>query len=454
MTSLPLRTGPLGASGFTVRRSGIRWLREDGDICRPGEIIAYCNIRLLPIGRSDAPTDPFPEEQRDLQVAFAPGVGGRLRKATGTTHGGFIDQLPFYILWEPDFVLGHLDEVTVPPGETLDRELRLLFLAGRRVTELAELRAGLLTGWHERSRSWWADRAAPLGTLLSLGNCEQAGVVRGEQNAFVELFETTRGPAQAVLVSDLAQVPSAAVVLEQFRRTRAQVDEIGQDFARTFPTTPTPPRSSDWIFGGLLLSALGRSPVSEEYDLLGRGGLYHGGRPDAVILSLSAEHPFLLRHRRLGYTVNCNRFRLIEAGPGVRDWLRINFEVIQQTPDRVRQDYRDLIDAVHAAQKTHILVMNVLSTSHDEDIQSYATFDKPLRDTLTSVRAKELNLMLHDLARERDVAIIDVDAIIAELGSSANVRDGIHHSGAVQAEIRGEILRVLRERGVPGFGPR
>jgi hypothetical protein len=448
---LPLRTGPLTVSGFTVRRSGIRWLREDGHLCRPGEVVAYCNIRLAPIGRPDQPTDPFAEERRDFQVAFGVPAGGRLRKAAGTTRGGLVDQLPFAATWSPDFVIGRLDEAAGPAGEPLDGELRLLFLAGRRVTELTEMRSGLLSGWHERSRAWWGDRADPFGTVLSLGNCEQQGVVRGEQNAFLELLEAVEGPAHAVLTADLAMVPSSTVVLEQLRRTPAEFAAIGQDFARTFSATPTPPAPGDWIFGALLLSALGRSPLSEEYDMLDRGGLKRAGPPDAVILSLGAELPIRLRHRRLGYALNCNPFRILEAGPAARAWLQSNFEPVRLAPDQIAQDYRDLIDAARARHPAHFVIMNLLSSSNGEDIQNYAGFDTPLRNTLTSVRAKELNLMLHDLARERDVSIIDVDTIAADLGTLAHVPDGLHHSGLMQAEIRGEILRVLRVRGVPGF---
>ncbi len=454
MTSLALRTGPLAVSGYTVRRSGIRWLREDGHLCRRGEVIAYCNIRLAPIGRTDKATDPFAEERRDFQVAFATRAGGRLRKAAGTTRGGLVDQLPMLATWTPDLVIGELEEATGPHGEPLDGELRLLFLAGRRVTELAEMRSGLLSGWHERSRAWWGDRADRFGTVLSLGNCEQPGVIRGEQNAFLELLEAVTGPAHAVLTADLAMVPSSAVVLEQLRRTPAEFAEISQDFARTFSAVPTTAAPSDWIFGALLMSALGRSPLSEEYDILDRGGLKRAGPPDAVILSLGSELPIRLRHRRLGYALNSNPFRLIEAGPAARAWLQSNFEPVRLAPDRIGQDYRDLIDAARARHPTQFLIMNLLSTSNGEDIQNYAAFDGPLRNTLASVRAKELNLMLHDLARERDVEIIDVDAIAADLGSLAHVPDGLHHSGLMQAEIRSEILRVLRVRGVPGFGAR
>jgi hypothetical protein len=454
VTSLPLRIGGLSVPGFTVRRSGIRWLREDGHACRPSEVVAYCNIGLVPIGRAPSASDPFAAERRDFQVAFAPRVAGRLRKAADSTQGGLVDRLPIHTAWTPDTVIGHVEAASGSAGEWLDGELRLLFLAGRRVTELAGV-PGLLTGWHQRSRAWWADRDGGFGTVLSLGNCEQDGVIRGEQDAYLELFEAVEGPAHVVHMSDdHAIVPCSAVVLEGFRRTRTQFQEIGEDLRRTFPASQSAPGPADWMYAGLLLLALEKSPLSDRYDLLGRTGLERSGPPDAVILSLGAEHPFLLRHRRLGYALNCHRFRLLEAGQAFQAWLKSNFELVKRTPDQIRQDYRELIDAARARHATQFIILNLLSTLVDEEISSYAAFDAPMRDTLSSVRAKELNLMLHDLARERDVSIIDVDAIAADLGSWTHVPDGTHHSGTMQAEIRGEILRVLRARGVPGFGAR
>jgi hypothetical protein len=70
---------------------------------------------------------------------------------------------------------------------------------------------------------------------------------------------------------------------------------------------------------------------------------------------------------------------------------------------------------------------------------------------LDSVRAKDLNLMLCDLARERDIAIIDTDAIAAEFGGRLSLPDGVHQNGTMQSEMRAEILHILRTRRAPGF---
>ena len=65
--------------------------------------------------------------------------------------------------------------------------------------------------------------------------------------------------------------------------------------------------------------------------------------------------------------------------------------------------------------------------------------------TLSSVAAKELNLMLHDIAGHRDLVIIDVDAIAADLGGAEHLPDGIHQSGPIQAALRVEILHALED---------
>ena len=64
-----------------------------------------------------------------------------------------------------------------------------------------------------------------------------------------------------------------------------------------------------------------------------------------------------------------------------------------------------------------------------------------------------MNLMLHDAARDHGLAIVDNDAIAASMGAM-HLPDGVHGSGAMHAELRAEILRILRVRGLAGFAPR
>jgi hypothetical protein len=459
MALVPLRLGPLTAKGFHVLRSGVRWLCRDGHGCRPGEIIAFCNIALTPAARDErnsSAAQPFADEIRDLQVAFAATARGRLRKSAASSRGGFLDLQPDHQFWTPDFVIGHLETASNEDAVTdsAESQLQLLMLAGRRTTELAEVRSGLLTGWHDRARAWWGGKDGERGTLLSLGICEQLGIIRGEKNAFLEFFDAAEGPAQVLFVPDDALVPCAQILTQQLHRTRADQLAIASDFVKSFAEGKVAPIGKGWIFAGALLSALQRSPLTERYPILTREGVSETGPANAVLLSLNSEAPVILRHKRLGYCISCHRFRMAETGPAVRSWLQNNFETVRRTIDEIRADYCRLIDAVRAKSDMKFLIMNMMSTSGYEDVYNYAPFDEPMGDSLASVHGKEMNLMLHDLAHERDISIVDVDAIAAELGAAAHLPDGIHASGQLQTELRSEILRILRGLGIPGFGPR
>ena len=117
----------------------------------------------------------------------------------------------------------------------------------------------------------------------------------------------------------------------------------------------------------------------------------------------------------------------------------------------IRRDLRNLIQTVRERAATEFLIMNVMSTSGFEDLVTYSPFERPIGNVLKTHSMKEMNLMLHDLAREYDVSIVDTDAIAADLGAEAHLPDGVHQSGPLQAEIRQEIIRLLTARGVPGF---
>jgi len=59
---------------------------------------------------------------------------------------------------------------------------------------------------------------------------------------------------------------------------------------------------------------------------------------------------------------------------------------------------------------------------------------------------KQLNLMLHDISGESNVAILDIDAIAAELGGGRHLPDGIHQSESLQAALRSEMLQLMQAR--------
>lgn len=448
--TLPLSLGPLAAEGFVIRRSGIHWLCEDGHLCRPNEVIGYCNISLERTSGQRAGQFPMADEL-ELQVAFAPAIAGRLQIGSGHSPGGYLSVFGLQD-WNSDDVVARLDPSPDPLTDSLADagaaqtgcgRLRLLLLAGRRMSGLADVDYGLLPGWHSRSRAWWGDQAGPLSTLLCIGICDAAGIVRGNEIPFVEAFEASAAPVQLVYVPDHPVVPCAPILLEQLERTQAERQAIAADLAAGLGSGRTPASADDWLFAGALLSSLERSPMLEGYDVLTPTGLRRMGPPDAVLLSLSAEVQSVLRHKKLGYSLQMLRHRQASAGPAVKAWLNSAFEPVKRNVDDIRRDYRRLIEALAAKTGARVLILNRMSTSGYEDILSYAPFDAPMRETLEHVAAKEMNLMLHDLACDCDFSIVDVDAIAAELGGTDHLPDGIHHSGEMQSVLRSEIIRVL-----------
>jgi hypothetical protein len=459
LTRVPLRLGPLAPPHFAVKRSGLRWLRDDGAPCRAGEAVAYCNVGLVadPAIKPEI-ENPFAGEFLDLQAVLAPRTAGRFHRSDAGSRGGFLDRLDLFQFWTPDFVIGHLERAPdagpSPHGE--EDELEILLMTGRRHANLSEGRQGLLTGWHERSRAWRPGGGAPPGSLLGLGICELDGVLRGESSAFLELFEAITGPAHAIYVDQEPLVPTARTLVEQIQRTEAEHAAIAADLMGFLLKASPPALPAEWIFAAALLRALQHKPLSETFDLLGRTHVRRSGPADAVLLTVNAESQAMLRHRRLGYVMHLYDHRLGQAGPAVQAWVKASFEPLACGLDDMAHDYRELIGLIHDApgrMPAHVLICNRMSTSGEDDLQTYLGFDKPMSAMLASIYGKDLNLMLHDLARDRGAAIVDVDAIAAEMGGQRNLPDAVHGSGALYAEVRAELAHILHGKGVPGFGP-
>lgn len=441
MIELPLRLGPLCADGYNISRSGIRWLIQPGQYCRVNQIFAYCNISLEPTGIRMSGPPPFAEEM-ELQVAFAARAAGRILGGAGAERGGYLS-IRSVDVWDAGAVIAYI-EAEAEPDVDLER-LRLLMLAGRRMTGLADVHTGLLPGWHGRTRGWWCDEGEMPVSLLSLGICDATGVVIGEQCAFVEMFEAATAPTQMVFVPDHPLAPAAPVLLDQLERKPAQFQAIAADMHRFLSDSTLAPTADDWMVSGALLSVLQRSPIQDSYSLLTPSGTVRTEPADAVLLSLSSEPQSILRHKSLGYHVQILRHHQAAAGPVFRAWLGSAFETVKRSIDDIHSDYLRLLDAMQAATGARALVINRMSTSGYEDISSYSLFDAPMSGTLSSIAAKELNLMLHDIAEHRDLVIIDVDAIAADLGGAEHLPDGIHQSGPIQAALRVEILHALED---------
>jgi hypothetical protein len=455
MMKIPLRLGPLQAEGHYLNRSGVRWLVEPGQMCRANQIIAYFNVSLVPAGGRGGAPSVFGDEREELQVACATRVGGRLVFDVNAAPGGHFSVMVFN-RWDADTVLGHLEVDEIPDGlDETAGQLRLMMLAGRRMTMLADVHGGILPGWHSRKRAWWCDDE-PLVTLLSLGICDVTGVLLGERGGFEELFAAETASSHIVYVPDQI-CPAAPVLLDQLQQTPAQIRAIAADLHASLSKPGMTATANDWMFTGTLLTMLERNPIRETYGIFSGAGATRTGPAEAVLLSLNAEPPAILRHKTLGYHLHFLQHHHTTAGPAVRHWLANAFEpVVRGTPD-LKADYERLIDAIDKATGARVIILNRMSTSGDEDISSYASFDPPLSRTLANIAAKEHNLMLHDVAAGRDVDILDIDAIVADIGGGEHLPDSIHQSNALQEILRQELLHFLRairpETGAPLKSP-
>jgi hypothetical protein len=440
---IPLHLGHLRADSHSIFRSGIRWLIQPGQHCRANQVFAYCNVRLEPDSAVRSP--PFFEEI-PLQVAFAPRVAGRILAGAGAgaERGGHFN-IQAFEFWDAQSVVAHIDANIEPDIDVDARKLRLLMLAGRPITALARDDCGLLPGWHSRIRAWWCDEGEMPMSLLSLGICDVTDVIIGEQRAFLEMFEASLRPAQMVFVPDRPLVPAAPVLLDQLKRKPAMFEAIAADMRKFILDSKISPSHYDWIMFGAFMAVLQGSPIKDQYTLITPSGTVQTKPADALLLSLNSEPQWIFRHKTLGYHVHTLRHHQVAGGPVFRAWLANAFELVKRSVDDIRRDYERLLDGIQDATRARAVVINRMSTSGYEDISSYAQFDVPMSDTLSSIAAKELNLMLHDLAEYRDLAIIDVDAMAAEFGGAEHLPDGIHQSSLMQAALRTEILNVLTD---------
>jgi len=441
---IPLRLGPLKADGYRIKRSGVRWLCEPGQMCRANQVVAYFNLSMESTGARPGGSSPFGEE-RELQVACAPRVEGRLKYDFAAAPGGYLSILGFNS-WDADAVLGHLEIGGASNDQDGDPgRLRLMLLAGRRMAALVDVHSGLLPGWHGRCRSWWCEEGERPVTLLSLGICDVTGVIMGERCAFLEMFRAEREPRQFVFVPDHPVAPAAPVLLDQLERTPAQFKAMSADLQTGLYKARAVPTADDWLFAGAMLSTQQYCPIRENYDLLSPSGLTRSGSADAILLSLNSEPPAILRHKTLGYRFHVLQHHQTAAGPVIRNWLANAFESVGRTTDDIKADYEKLFNAIEKTTGARVIILNRMSTSAEENISSYAPFDAPMSATLANIASKELNLMLHDVAAGRNVAIVDVDAIAAEIGAGEHLPDGIHQSGVMQDVLREEILHFMRD---------
>jgi hypothetical protein len=454
----------LSANPARLVRSGLCWLKGECAEVQAREPIAVCYVNLL---AADGSGMPLAEEQNDLQVVLAPTHACRIRIRDGLSYGGYRD-----VVTGGEWRIG--EAVADSEGAAGESALLPLTLMGRRGFESGEGRGSLLAGWHERVRaSWEGGGSGRFGTVLALGTCEQAAVFRGEDTAFLSWFARAPGPAQVIAVGDERCVHSSAVLLQHLRRTPAEAatitetvyawigERMGHPAPDSFPGFRPDaargtlagrwPEAQEVAYAlNLLAEAVGTSPILERSEVLTARGIAELAPPDAIALTLGSEIAPHFRHKRTGWMIAVHGFRFGPfIGPGITDWLRRDFEVVKRTVTDVQRDLAALATEVHARTGAVLIVQNLIASTAQGRVSNYAWLGEAFDESVATL-GNEANLMLGELTRSHCVAMIDSDALAAELGVR-HCPDRFHGSRELVEAQRAEMHRVLRELSIPGF---
>jgi hypothetical protein len=443
----PLLFGALLPETVPTRHTSLRWLVASGSSFPAGTILAYCNIS--PAFGSGPALHPLAAEWRDLQLAFVLQHPGVVQYKPDAMGGGQIDRNVWRYDWHPEREFAKLMTERSPKGPLV----RPLVVCGRRMSELAEVRDGLLTGWHTRKRAWWADAQEPGAVLAGLGSCEVTSIMQGSRPGMLDLLDGAAGGSQLLVIPDSAVVPCARTTLEQLRRTPSDMQAIRADMSSSLLALGDKLEARDWLMAGAIQASLLASPLTEPLPILIQGGARVSAPPSAVVMSLHAEPMRVFRHRRLGYTLAIYGYRLTQdTGPGLKNWLATAFEPVVRTPDDIRADFAELLIELRSRSVKRLLLANIFSSSISDDLPSYAGLDTPLSQSIGSVRAKECNLAMAELAAEDPgLLILDIDAMAADLGAIRVLPDSLHVAGDLQILVQQEIRRQLAASGIKGF---
>ncbi|MES2496855.1 MAG: hypothetical protein V4618_12125 [Pseudomonadota bacterium] len=438
---LPIRLPPIVPREWRSKRAGFQWLVPDGGRCAAHQIIAHCVFGFSPPALDSSHAARLNQEEGSFRIALVARHAGIVHHARSSSNGGWHDMLALV-----DHIPGTIAGVLAPfapvaEGDTGGACLTQI-VVGRKATPLSEDQSSLHSGWHDRRRTWMLDHGPPRTTVLGLGICELTGVMLGADNSFGELLTMLDRPVQLVNVPDIPLVHTAGIVTQQLGRSETERNAIWADFCAGMAARKPLSQPDDWIFGSSLIKAICASPAGEDYTTFSDQGIGALPPADVVIMSLHAESPIRLRHRRLGYDIRLHRFRFLQMGPALRSWLKDNFVQTTRSIEDIRTDYLALIESLkQGPQRRRLMLLNMLSSLPGENIQCYQPYDEPGR--LTTVWAKMMNLMAEDLARDHGVTVIDADAIGVDLGIGFSASDGIHQSGEMQTALRAEIVRCL-----------
>jgi len=431
--------GNIKVGDFQIKMSGLRWLCKDGQYCKGGVPIAYCNVQLL---KENMPLDMSGEEH-DFQAIFIAPVDGVIHIRQGTSYGGLIDQLPHFFFWDPQFIICEVEiEGWDQPPMTL--QVQVVFATGKRYLGASENRTGVLSGWFQRTRAWVADRGPIHNTIITLGICDILNGLRGSEIIPLDLMRLIPDSTQVILFQDTVLIPTVTMMLDQVKRTPENSSKIIINFKEMIKNSSQIFEPEDYLFLGAILKSLVNNSFLDSTLTISRSGIDENTRPNIVLTSLAAQPKRLFRHKTLGYSISCHDFRFRQMGNAARIWLQENFHLVTREANEIGQELRELANLL--GPDTRLLVCNISANPLSAFIPHYDLFDQATFKEIAYVNQREMNVMLDGLASEGILEVVDLNLLSAQMGTLRHVPDGIHMSGVLEQEFIKELAYIISKK--------
>ena len=427
--SLPVTLSLACPKNWQQFRSSFTWLVADGARCISGQALARCIFNFIATPVNSA----WPDLQNSLQIVVVATCDGIVRHAAGSSQGGWRDLFESRA-YEAGEVIG---EIIPDAAGTVSANICLM-INSQRMTSLVDDRESLWSGWHYRQRIWRLGAAPPQRTLLALGICELTHALRGADHAFSEMLSRFTEPVQLVTRDDVPLVTSARIALEQLTRTEEEGALIWNDLQKGLIESGGALTPDDWMVAGSLGRMLTDRAIVEGFPVLSAQGITQSAPADCVVMSMLAESPIQLRHKRLGYHMHMHRWLYFRLPQSMQLWIQQNFEQVRISLEELERDYVALCERLRSNGR-RLCLLNNIASHRSERIERYFHFEGRLEDQLASFRNLSLNLMADRLVAREGLQVVDVDALAAELGIWEQSPDRMHHGVLLEHRICSEL---------------
>ena len=167
-----------------------------------------------------------------------------------------------------------------------------------------------------------------------------------------------------------------------------------------------------------------------------------GSDADAFVLSIQPDvMTLLVRRRENGYLLYPHARETWSQAD--RAWLDAEFvETGPLDVDVSMQNFLTLVERLRRRSAAPILIYNQSAVIPGESMRSF--FGMP--ETL-STRIRRFNLGLIELAQQVDVALVDVDGLVARAGAGRVKLDPVHLNAEGCRVVAEEVIEILDEQG-------